>query len=89
MNLFSAPGGTALPEVPPLVAVVNWLPSDTVWRSENDITSRGDEFGPDSRPIRRCVSEYSTECRTIGRNGVSTVSNRITRSWSVTTVVYR
>jgi hypothetical protein len=71
--------GTVEPESPPAVAEVNGRPSETDWVSENEATSRYDPPAPASRPIRRCVSEYSTESRTIGRNGESTVSKRMMR----------
>src|SRR5512144_3202066 len=63
----------------PPVVFVNGFESETVCRTVNDATSRGDAFSPVPLPIRRCVNEYSTESRTIGRNGESTVSKRITR----------
>ena len=72
--------GTVEPEVRRRWPMVNGVAERHRLRSENDSTSRDEPFAPASRPIRRCVSEYSTESRTIGRNGESTVSKRMMRS---------
>src|SRR5437762_13866539 len=78
VNLLFCPGGTVVPGRLPPVEFVNGLESETLCRSENDRTSRADPplF---SLPMSRCVSEYWTEFGTTGRNGVSTVSNRMMR----------
>jgi hypothetical protein len=59
----------------------------TLCRSANDSTSRAFASGVASLPITRCVSEYSTESRTMGRNGVSTVSKRAISFWFSTSLV--
>ena len=76
--MFS-PGGMELPGRLPPVLLVNGLESETVWLNEKESTSRALPVTPFSFPISRWVNEYSTESRTMGRNGESTVSNRITR----------
>src|SRR4051794_31823508 len=77
VNLFS-PTRDVLGRLPP-VAFVNGFDSDAVWRRVNEATSHALPFAPFSLAIRRWVSEYSTESRTMGRNGESTVSKRMTR----------
>src|SRR5437763_13904675 len=74
VNLLS-PGGTDDPGRLPPVVLVKGLERETLWRSENDSTSRELPFGPASLPMMRCVSAYCTESCTMGRAGVSTMSN--------------